>query len=286
MNLTGTSVRFETIATSAPDSVNVAGSVSIGTQQATLAYTDAPTIAYSLAMLIQAGVTLTMDMETGAVTGTVAGTNQVETATIVAAAGATTAGNLNVTVTSSLITGSPLLVPVALVLADDTAAKVAAKVRTALGATAAITAHYTVSGTGADYVLTAIEKAANDATLNMGHASDGTLVGITTAATSADTTGGVGISRAYKVSGTNWNNADFEGVTLPTMSKLHSMLIRSASTAGTIAIDSGTNSYDVDAPFVSLTSAPAGDHPFAGASVTFAASDAPVTLTLDIHAGE
>ena len=115
---------------------------------------------------------------------------QVETATIVAAAGATTAGNLNVTVTSALVTGSPLVVPVALLTSDNTAAKVATKVRAALNATAAITAHYTVGGTGADYSLTALVAAANDTSLNLAHANS-TSVGITASTTSTNSTFGL-----------------------------------------------------------------------------------------------
>lgn len=285
MTLSGTEVRFGMLATADPSAVNVSGSQSIGTATRALTYTDAPTVAYSLGMLIQAGVTLTLNLSTGVVTGTVAGTNQVETATIVAAAGATTAGNLNVTVTSALVTGSPLLVPVALLLADDTAAKVATKVRAALTATAAITAHYTVGGTGADYALTAIEKAANDSTLNLAHAN-GTSAGITTSTTSTNTTAGVGTSRAYKFTGLTWDATDYEGRALPTMAQVHSMLIRSDSTSGTVAIAEGTNLLTVAAPFVHLQSSPGGAHPFAGDSVTFTASTAPVTLIIDIHAGE
>ena len=285
MTLTGTEVRFGCLATADPTAVNVSGSQSIGTSAQAVAYTDAPTVAYSLGMLIQAGVTLTMNLSTGVVTGTVAGTNQVETSTIVAAAGATTAGNLNVTVTSALVTGSPLLVPVALLLTDNTASLVATKVRAALTATAAITAHYTVGGTGADYSLTAIEKAANDSTLNLAHAN-GTCAGITTSTTSTNTTAGVGTSRAYKFTGVTWDATDYEGRALPTMAQLHTMLIRSDSTSGTVAIAEGTNLLTVAAPFVHLQSSPVGAHPFAGDSVTFTAATAPVTLTIDIHAGE
>ena len=285
MTLTGTEVRFGCLATADPTAVNVSGSQSIGTSAQAVAYTDAPTVAYSLGMLIQAGVTLTMNLSTGVVTGTVAGTNQVETSTIVAAAGATTAGNLNVTVTSALVTGSPLLVPVALLLTDNTASLVATKVRAALTATAAITAHYTVGGTGADYSLTAIEKAANDSTLNLAHAN-GTCAGITTSTTSTNTTAGVGTSRAYKFTGVTWDATDYEGRALPTMAQVHSMLIRSDSTSGTVAIAEGTNLLTVAAPFVHLQSSPVGAHPFAGDSVTFTAATAPVTLTIDIHAGE
>ncbi len=285
MTLSGTEVRFGMLATADPSAVNVSGSQSIGTSARALAYTDAPTVAYSLAMLIQDGDTLSLNLSTGAVTGTVAGTNQVETATIVAAAGATTAGNLNVTVTSALVTGSPLLVPVALLLTDDTAAKVATKVRAALTATAAITAHYTVGGTSADYSLTAIEKAANDSTLNLAHAN-GTSAGITTATTSTNTTAGVGTSRAFKFAGVTWDATDYEGRALPTMTKVHSILIRSDSTTGTVEIADGTNTNIFTAPFMSLQSSPAGAHPSAGDTVTFEGDVAPITLYIDIHAGD
>lgn len=285
MTLSGTEVRFGCLATADPTAVNVSGSQSIGTSAQALVYTDVPTVAYSLGMLIQSGDTLTMNLYTGAVTGTVAGTNQVETATIVAASGATTAGNLNVTVTSALVTGSPLLVPVALLLTDNTASLVATKVRAALTATAAITAHYTVGGTGADYSLTTIEKAANDATLNLAHAN-GTCAGITTASTSTNTTAGVGTTRAYKFTGVTWDATDYEGRALPAMTELHTMLIRSSSTSGSVAIDDGTNINDFSAPFISLQSSPTGSHPSAAGTMTFTADAAPVTLLIDIHAGE
>lgn len=285
MILTGTEVRYAMTATADPSAVNVSGSQTIGTSLAPVVYTDTPNVAYSLGMLIQAGVTLTMNMATGAVTGTVAGTNQVETATIVAASGATTAGNLTVTVTSALVTGSPLAVSVPLTLAENTASLVAAQVRSVLGATAAITAHYTVGGSGATYSLTAIEKAANDATLNLAHAND-TSAGITTSTTSTDTTAGVGTSRAYKFSGTTWDATDYQGVALPAMTKLHSMLVRSASTSGSVIIDDGTNTNGFSAPFIHLQASPAGAHPSAADTITFACSTAPVTLIIDIHAGE
>jgi hypothetical protein len=274
------------LATADPAAVNVSGSQSIGTGLTSLSYADAPTVAYSLAMIIQDGDTLTWNASTGAVTGTVAGTAQVETATIVAASGATTAGDLNVTVTSALVTGSPLLIPVALLLADNTASLVATKVRAALNATTAITDHYTVGGTGATYSLTtkAVNHAANDTTLNLAHAN-GTCAGITTAATSTNTTAGVGTTRAYKFNGTAWNATDNEGIALPSMTKVHSMLIRSSNTAGTVAIDDGTDMFNPACPFVSLTASPTGAHPFTAGTVTFTADAAPATLTIDVHAG-
>ena len=283
MAITGTEARYQLIATSSPSQVHVSGSAAIGTALSTVVYTDAPTVAYSLAMLIASGDTLTIDFATGAVTGTVAGAFQVETATIVAASGATTAGNLTVTVTSPLVTGSPLAISVPLTLAENTASLVAAQVRTVLAATAAVTAHYTVGGSAATYVLTALVKAPNDATLNLAHIND-TSAGITTAATSANTTAGIGQTIAYKVEGTAWNATDYEGIALPAMTKLHSVLLKSDSASASVVVDDTVNLSTYASPFVSLISSPAGAHFSAADSVTFAATGK-ILLFLDIHAG-
>jgi hypothetical protein len=118
---------------------------------------------------------------------TSAGTAQVETAT---AAGTVSGdGNAAVVVTGAGITGSPLTLAVA-VLNADTPTLWAGKVRVALAATAAITALYTVGGTGTAITLTEKVPNGNDGTLNIALAT-GTATGITTAATSANTTAGV-----------------------------------------------------------------------------------------------
>ena len=283
MAITGTEARYQLIATADPSQVHVIGSQTIGTPISTVSYSDVPTVAYSLAMLIASGDTLTLDFETGAVTGTVAGVLQVETATIVAASGATTAGNLTVTVTSPLVTGSPLAISVPLTLAENTASLVAAEVRTVLAATTAVTDHYTVGGSAATYSLTALVKAPNDATLNLAHIND-TSAGITTSATSANTTAGVGESIAYKIEGTAWNATDSAGIALPTMTKLHSVLIKSDSAGASVVVDDTVNSSAYASPFVSLISSPAGVHFSAADSVTFAATGK-ILLFLDIHAG-
>jgi hypothetical protein len=97
-------------------------------------------------------------------------------------------GNALVTVTGAGITGSPLAVNVP-VVAGDTAATWAGKVRTALSALSAITSLYTVGGAGTSITLTKIVPAANDATLNIA-LDNGTCTGITPAASSANTTAG------------------------------------------------------------------------------------------------
>ena len=148
---------------------------------------------------------------------------QVETATIVAASGATTAGTLNVTVTSALF--STTTVPVALLTSDNTAAKVATKVRAALALNANIAAWYNVGGSDATYTLTAKYIAANDATLNMAHAKVSPLAGITDATTSANTATGL-------VSGSNSTMVGYTNIASGANS----------TTVGYTNIASGTNS--------------------------------------------
>src|SRR5215510_13882896 len=115
------------------------------------------------------------------------GVLQVETAIIVGTI--TGSGNATITVTAAGLAGSPLAVSVA-VLNGDTASQVAAKVIAQLQITAAITAMFTVGGTGATVVLTTIKCAANDTTMNIASAN-GTCTGLTAAPTSVHTTAGV-----------------------------------------------------------------------------------------------
>lgn len=115
------------------------------------------------------------------------GVAQVETATIVGTI--TQSGNATFTITSALVSGSPLAVSVAVVL-DDTATIVAGKAAVVLNATAAVSTHYVATTNGADLILTARKSAANDATLNIAF-TNGTCTGLTPNATSANTTSGV-----------------------------------------------------------------------------------------------
>ena len=127
--------------------------------------------------------------------GTTYGTRQVETATVVGTI--TAAGNASVVVTAAGMTGSPktILVPVE---EGDDAAAIAGKIRAALAADAAITALFAVSGDTDKIILTRLIRAANDATLNIAIA-DGTCTGITEAANSANTTGGVAAADGTEV---------------------------------------------------------------------------------------
>jgi len=115
------------------------------------------------------------------------GVAQVETATIVGTI--TGGGNATFTITSALVTGSPLAVSVP-VLVDDTPTIVAAKAAVVLNANAAVSAHFTATSSTADLILTAKKSAANDATLNIAF-TNGTCTGLTPNATSTNTTAGV-----------------------------------------------------------------------------------------------
>ncbi len=126
---------------------------------------------------------------------------QVETATAVGTV--TQAGNAAVTVTSKLFTEAVTVdVPVE---GNDDAAAIALAIRTALAADPDISEHFDVSGETAAVILTAKEPAANDTTLNIAIANgtgEGASDGVTTAASSADTTAGV----PYDIVYIGWND--------------------------------------------------------------------------------
>jgi len=115
------------------------------------------------------------------------GVAQVETADIVGTI--TLAGNAKFTITSALVTGSPLDVLVAVALNDDATA-VATKAAAVLNANATVSAHYVASTSTSHLKLTAIKSAANDATLNIAFTNDD-CTGLTPDASSNDTTAGV-----------------------------------------------------------------------------------------------
>ena len=286
MNLTGTEVRVGMTAAANVSSVNTTGSVTIGTPVAALVYTDAPTVAYSLRMDVASGETLTLAMGTGAVTGSDPGVLQVETATVIAAAGATTAGDATVIVTAANLTGSPLTVSVPLILTDNTASLVATKIRAALTANAAIASIFTVGGATADITLTAKIAIANDPTLNMSIAN-GTCAGITAAPTSSNTTAGVLKTQAYRISGAVWDQTDFEGEPLPAMTKAHCVNVKRITDAvgNLIILTSDDEAFSLKKNASLLTFDPNGNLLISGDNVGFSSETGDTSLTIDIHAG-
>ena len=286
MNLTGTEVRVGMTAAANVSSVNTTGSVTIGTPVAALVYTDAPTVAYSLRMDIAASQALTLNMGTGVVTGSNSGVLQVETATVIAAAGATTAGDATVIVTAANLAGSPLTVSVPLILTDNTASLVATKIRAALTANAAIASIFTVGGTVADIVLTAKIAIANDPTLNISIAN-GTCAGITAAPTSTSTTDGVLKTQAYRISGATWDQTDFEGEPLPAMTKVHCVNIKRVGLGiGNLTIVTGDSEiFSLKKNASLFTFDPNGNLLISGDSVDFTTEEGDSSFTIDIHAG-
>lgn len=148
----------------------------------TIAYVNPGTPSAALGVVV-AGTAITVNLATGA------GTVQVETATVVAAGGATSNGNLPVTVTSALFTPA-VVVQVALTTAANTAALVATAIRAALTADATLNTYFTFTGAGADVVMTrrAAYARANDATESVAWTG---VLGITAVTNSTNTTAGV-----------------------------------------------------------------------------------------------
>lgn len=130
--------------------------------------------------------TLNISLATGTATGITTAASSANTTAGVAADGN---GLGKVVVTAAGLAGSPLTVKFS-VAAGDTAALWAAKARAALLRVAAITDFFDVSGSTTAIVLTRKGEGANDGTLNIALDND-TSTGITTAATSANTTAGV-----------------------------------------------------------------------------------------------
>jgi hypothetical protein len=158
---------------------------------------DRPPSAGSIRLIHQDGNLRAMDgdgkvyrlrPESGTPVHYVSGTQQVETATVVAASGATSNGDLTVVLTAAGKDGWPLTVEVPVTTAMTTASLVAAQIRAVIGAIPSVTMTFTVGGTGATVTLTANAAAANDATLNIAITGE---LGVTAAASSANTTAGV-----------------------------------------------------------------------------------------------
>jgi len=120
---------------------------------------DDGTLAISTIDTPATGVTVVGSQNT---TTGVLGKNQIET--IVCTALCSQQGTIQVTVNSILL-AAPEVVDVRVTTDDDSPAKVATKVRDALGLNTNIIAAFTVSGDGANIVLTTVDQLADDATL-------------------------------------------------------------------------------------------------------------------------
>lgn len=119
----------------------------------------------------------------------VAGTAQVETATVTAAGGATSNGNLTVTLDASGLHGSPITVLVPLLSAvHTTATLIAQQIALTILQTTPASTLFLVDHVGATVRLTRNSRAANDPSLNLAIAAG---LGVSAALSSANTTLGV-----------------------------------------------------------------------------------------------
>ncbi len=214
-----------------PTSEGTTGTLTIG-QGSTVTTLTAATGAIVMGIELDSTYSVAINTETLVPTLTGAGVNQVETAT--AAGTVTLTGNATVIISGDDITGSPLTVSVA-VTNTDTAATWAGKVRTALGAVSAITSLYTVGGSTTAITLTRILDRYNDSTLNISLAN-GTCTGITTAATSANTTAGINPAKCYRISGTTYVGDNFEGADLPNLNDMLGLQVRHTAGTGTFTV--------------------------------------------------
>jgi len=233
----------------------VSGIVQIGASQTAVQFPTAD-IGYAIGIeFVASGGTATIDLQSGVATGSaayVAGTAQVETATVVAASGATSNGNCSLTFTSTATTGSPLTVVVALTTASNTATLVAAALAAGLAANTAIAAVWTVTSSGANIVITRKSDAngykyANEANTNLAIPAG---LGITAAATSANTTAGV-VSSGVRI--TDGDGKDFEGVTLLSMARLYSLEMNVTSGTATAEEVGSGELYNIPAKFWNTT---------------------------------
>ena len=258
MDLQSTSFQHGLVGRANPVQNNVTNAVNIGATTGSLSLSSAATVISFDAVIVGAASDLIVDISDLDSTGTTAwtaGTAQVETATVVGTI--TTAGNAEVIVTSAIVTGSPITLSVAVAL-SDTASDVATKIRTALSADTAITTYFSIGGTGADVVLTHKGSKqytingtsvpvypANDATLNISIDND-TCAGLTTAATSTDTTAGVASAGVYVQ---NLDGNDFEGEATGGATAIYGLYIANQSTSSdSVLITQGTAVVDYAVP--------------------------------------
>lgn len=243
MTLSQTKAIYGVNTRATPYNTNSIGTLQVGPNNTTTSFTDA-NVAYSIrAICVGSGDIFALNLKTGSSSGStsfVAGQAQVETAT--AAGTITASGNASVVVTAAGMTGSPKTVSVA-VTNGDTASVWAGKVRTALAADADVSALFTVGGSTSAISLTRKPTntytvptgtlslyAANDSTLNIA-LDNGTCTGITTAASSANTTAGI-VSDGVKIYGAG---EDFEGNPITTIVTLYAALFESDAGSGVIA---------------------------------------------------
>lgn len=236
MTLTAARANAGLSATATATSTGVSGSVEIGTFNNFITLTSCDVV-YSLRARIVSGSNMVLAVATNTTSASdswSAGTAQVDTATVTAASGATSSGNLTVTVTAAGMTGSPKAITVALTTtAHTTATLIATAIAAALNADADYSALFTATSSTNTVITTRNASSlgilpADDATLNVAIAAG---LGVSAAASSANTTAGVASSGANISDG---DAKDFEGITIPTIVTLKGFWVKCVTGAVTM----------------------------------------------------
>jgi hypothetical protein len=254
------------------------GAVSLGIENQTVRLTDADVFYAIQALVVGSASDLVINTSTGAKTDSTAwtaGSAQVETATVVAASGATSNGNLAVVVSSTSVTGTPLTVNIPLTTAaHTTAALIAQAIVDGLNANAAVSAAFTATRSTAAVVLT--RKPTGTYTVGsasvpvylVGDASEFTIptaLGVTgaTSTTGAGAAAGVASAGCYVVG----DGEDFEGNALVAIAgnEIQGLLIKT------------------DAYITISTAATITDYPLAGGNQLLILGDTIPTDTLTIE---
>ena len=240
MTLTNPRATFGLNARTTPTKSGTSGTVQIGASNETVTLTNTKQVSFD-AIIVGSGSDLVIDisdLDNTDSTAWTAGTLQVETATVVAASGATGNGNVTVTVTATGMTGSPKAISVALTTTAHTSAPtIATAIAAGLNADTAYAAMFTATASAASVITT--RKVTNTYTLNgtsvpirpanitLNVAIAGVL-GISAAATSADTTAGVATAGAYVP---DLDGNDFEGEASGGLATVDAVYIKNASTS-------------------------------------------------------
>ena len=232
-----------------PVKSGTSGTVQIGFNSEGVAITATKQVSFQ-AIIVGSTSELVIDVSdldsTGTTPAWTAGNAQVETATVVAAGGITTNGTATATVTATGMTGSPKVISVPLnTIQHTTANLIAVAFTAALNADSAYSALFTATASGAAIITTRKPSstytlngtsvpvhAANIANLNLA-IYKGSSEGITTAATSADTTSGVA-TVGCNVPDLDGN--DFEGEPTGGLTSVDAIYIKNASTSHANAI--------------------------------------------------
>ena len=241
MTLTTPRATFGINARATPVKSGTTGTVQVGANSETVTLTAAKQVSFQ-AVLVGSASDLIIDISdldnTGSTAWT-AGNAQVETATVTAASGITTSGNATVTVTATGMTGSPKAISVPLTTGTHTTATlIATAIAAALNADTAYAALFTATSSGASVITTG--KASSTYTLNgtsvpiypatianLNVALAGGL-GITAAATSADTAAGVATAGCIVP---DLDGNDFEGEATGGLASVDAVYIKNAATS-------------------------------------------------------